>query len=331
MKPYEKFEKLITSVLELLKSSNDNVVTNFKVTDPDNPSRLRQVDIAITNANFITHVECRLHEKPQDVKWIEELIGRKISLQANSMIAVSSSGFTEGAIKKAARYDIELRDLMTLSKDDVLKWGKFRQFEARYLLFNKPTIVLIVNPISYLSEIGDQEISALFDLEKIIEFAFGPLANYVSDSSADTEKLQAGKKSDVYLVVDVEKETLVKGMPLISVSLNVHMKWETVMHYVSESKLYGRPADESDRREAMIQQFEALDWTLIETEDKAKLDLDFSVLQHPANCYFLGGQFQNLSSKEHQIHIENKDKTIFLNAIEEVRFLLCWRDKIITL
>jgi hypothetical protein len=38
-------------------------------------------------------VECRQHQSPQDVQWIEELIGRRVSLPADSAIAVSSSGF----------------------------------------------------------------------------------------------------------------------------------------------------------------------------------------------------------------------------------------------
>ena len=45
-------------------------------------------------------------KKKQDVKWIEELIGRKQSLRADSVIAVSSAGFTDGAILKAKAFGI---------------------------------------------------------------------------------------------------------------------------------------------------------------------------------------------------------------------------------
>ncbi|MEJ0032968.1 MAG: restriction endonuclease [Bacteroidota bacterium] len=132
----KKFENLITSIVTLLKASNQEVISNYKMKDPDNPTQDRQVDIAIKNASFITHVECRLHDKPQDVKWVEELMGRKLSLNAHSMIGVSASGFTSGAIKKAKAHNIELREMVNLEHDDITSWGKVRQFEAHY--FNSP-------------------------------------------------------------------------------------------------------------------------------------------------------------------------------------------------
>jgi hypothetical protein len=124
MSKSDNFEKLIFRIYKLLSNDKAEVSWNEKIPDPDNHSQLRQVDVLIKREGVVTHIECRTHNKPQDVKWIEELIGRKISLNADFMIAVSDSGFTEGAIKKAKRYEIILRNLKELSDREILLWGK---------------------------------------------------------------------------------------------------------------------------------------------------------------------------------------------------------------
>ena len=69
----------------------------------------------IKRAGLLTLVECRRHKSRQDVQWIEELIGRRTSLDAHAVIGVSSSGFTAGALAKASKHGIILRDLDKLT------------------------------------------------------------------------------------------------------------------------------------------------------------------------------------------------------------------------
>lgn len=109
-KESDDFEKQITRIHELLEGSNAAVTWNEKIPDPDNPSQPRQIDFTIKNSDSFTIGECRFRKQPEDVKWIEELIGRKISLKADGVIAVSASGFTQGAIKKASAHGVVLRN-----------------------------------------------------------------------------------------------------------------------------------------------------------------------------------------------------------------------------
>ncbi len=53
------------------------------------------------------------------VKWIEELIGRRVSLEANAIVAVSASGFTSGAIKKQIKYGVLLKDVNELTDEEI--------------------------------------------------------------------------------------------------------------------------------------------------------------------------------------------------------------------
>ncbi|MCP3394726.1 restriction endonuclease [Bradyrhizobium sp. CCGB12] len=116
------FERQVERIHQLLERAPSRVVWNNKIPDPDNPEQPRQIDISIDRDGEKVHVECRIHNSPQDVKWIEELIGRKVSLRIDVMIAVSSSGFTSGAMKKAAAFNIHLRTLKALTDDELRLW-----------------------------------------------------------------------------------------------------------------------------------------------------------------------------------------------------------------
>src|SRR5690242_6846609 len=118
----DNFEIMVSQIATLLEGDKAEVTWNERIVDPDNSSQQRQIDVLVRKDNFITLIECRLHKSPQDVKWIEELIGRQVSLRADAIIAVSSSGFTKGAIAKAKRFGINLRTVDELSSDDIITW-----------------------------------------------------------------------------------------------------------------------------------------------------------------------------------------------------------------
>ena len=123
MKPSEKFERQIKRIHELIEQPDAITTWNDHFPDPDNPTQARQIDITIKRANQLTLIECRIYSKKQNVKWIEELIGRRLSLKADAIIAVSASGFTKGAISKAKVYGIILRDLLSLTEEEISSWG----------------------------------------------------------------------------------------------------------------------------------------------------------------------------------------------------------------
>src|SRR6266545_3818876 len=62
----------------------------------------REVDITVEGelAGYPVTVviECRDHKRPQDVVWIDQLVGKYLH-QVARVVAVSSSGFTPEAIK----------------------------------------------------------------------------------------------------------------------------------------------------------------------------------------------------------------------------------------
>lgn len=85
-----------------------------------------------------------MHRAIQDVKWIEELIGRRLSLHADAVIAVSNSGFTTGAIKKAAAHGIILRDFRTLTSEEVRAWGTSTRISLTFFQYQNLKISMLV-------------------------------------------------------------------------------------------------------------------------------------------------------------------------------------------
>ena len=67
------FEQLVARIHRLLEGGRAVVTWNDRMADPDNLDQQRQVDISIERNGHTTHVECRAHKAPQNVKWIEEL------------------------------------------------------------------------------------------------------------------------------------------------------------------------------------------------------------------------------------------------------------------
>lgn len=140
-KSLEQLAERIHSVID----RDAKVTWNKRVVDPDT-GQSRQVDVLIERGTHVTHVECRDHTGPQDVQWIEELIGRRDSLKADAMIAVSTSGFTEPAEAKAKAKGIFLRDFSTLTDQEISEWGTVVNISANYVEFE--TIHLHVRDVT---------------------------------------------------------------------------------------------------------------------------------------------------------------------------------------
>jgi len=143
----KEFELQIARVLRAISDKTVSVIWNDKFPDPDNPTQLRQVDISIRDNDRLTIVECRLHQRKQDVKWVEELHGRKISLNAESIIGVSSSGFTSGAIEKARRLGVFLRSLSSLTDNEVAAWGSRTKASISYVKFSQIRFCIVANNV----------------------------------------------------------------------------------------------------------------------------------------------------------------------------------------
>lgn len=274
-KPSTEFEHQIERIHQLLEEEPSKVTWNDKMPDPDNPDQLRQIDIAIERNGTIIHVECRIHKAPQDVTWIEELIGRRCSLRVDAMIAVSSSGFTEGAIKKAAHFNIHIRTLQTLTDDEIRLWGNmarltlvFYEFTGNRLFFTLSSRY-VSTPVLITSEDA-----------KPIEWRglFEPLmARFDSDPDLD----------NVSKIFDVEifAPLLVNGAKPLKIELNSTIRRISQPMALDAVLRYAAP-DDSDTDLTRVQKHSEGIVEIIQSSDDVALVSDATKLVVPPNCFF---------------------------------------------
>lgn len=109
-----------------------------KVTSPDRitdkvTGELREVDASIRyklgTCPVLVTIECRDRTSIEDVRWIEQLAEKTRSIGASITVAVTSTGFSEPAIRKAKALGIQTRILKDAAADDLVNWLKFHNVQ----------------------------------------------------------------------------------------------------------------------------------------------------------------------------------------------------------
>jgi hypothetical protein len=100
------------------------VTESHELTDASTGA-LREVDITIelevAGHPVMISLECRSHRRKQTVSFVEEMHSKHLFLPTNSLVLVSSSGFTREAVARAAVHGIELVTPIELTDDQAGK------------------------------------------------------------------------------------------------------------------------------------------------------------------------------------------------------------------
>jgi hypothetical protein len=282
-KESDDFEIFISRIHELLEGQDAKVVWNDKISDPDNPIQDRQIDITVRKDNFLNIIECRLHKAKQNVKWIEELIGRRASLAANNIVGVSYSGFTSGAIKKANKYGVQLYDLKELSDEDVKSWA--RPIRLSILFYKYENFV-----VDLYFDINDIEKININDLKNGFQNYYGlrsifSAPNEFIDSKnlidlenrANSVKFKVRFKIEDFFLCD-------KKVQEIEISGKASV--EEIELYVPETLGYGTPSDGPIDRTAIVQKYNLGKTYIVHHDDSISISLDLSKLDVPPYWQF---------------------------------------------
>jgi hypothetical protein len=269
---------MITRVHELLEGQEANVAWNEKIPDPDNPKQSRQIDVLIRKGNLLNLVECRTHKEKQDVKWIEELIGRRISLNANAVIAVSDSGFTSGAIKKAAKYGVILHDLLSLSKEEIESWSRAIEISIFFYRFDEFAISIFFDPkdISDLdTEIVTEELKNYHGLRSI----FNAPLDIIDDQKLILRK---NRNNEVNFGVTFKIEGfLLQGKEVKEIKVKGKAALEKIDLIVPMTLTYGIPRLDAKDRNIYIQKFNLGQTDIVHHNGNISINLDLSKLEVP--------------------------------------------------
>lgn len=278
-KTSEKFEKQIKRIHDLIEQSGSKITWDDRLPDPDNPAQPRQIDISIRREEILTLIECRIHNKPQDVKWIEELIGRRISLQAESVIAVSHSGFTKGAILKAKRHGIILRDLKTLTEEEILQWGHKTGVWVSYHKFSNITL-------SFLFEERARGIitaNNVFDYLTKVENFFKILGPIVGEINKKNPQQFRDNKTDVFVQLFPKKENI-EGFPINEVIFRSDYQILKMEAQIPSVVAYDGPEIDALERVALIEEVDLGDFEITQSSNDVSVALDFNMIGIPLDC-----------------------------------------------
>ncbi len=122
---WREFEKLVARIEQAMAPTGALVKSPDRIPDKIT-GELREVDASIryiigTSPILIT-IECRDRNGIEDVRWIEQIAEKKRSIGASITVAVTSSSFTNPAIKKASMLGIEVRTLANMTAEDFVQW-----------------------------------------------------------------------------------------------------------------------------------------------------------------------------------------------------------------
>ena len=291
------FERQIYRIKELLERSSDNVTWNDHVPDPDNPSQLRQIDVTVRRGDKLTIVECRLSRRRQDVKWIEELIGRRQSLEAETIIAVASAGFTTGAQKKAARHGILLRDLRQLQEEEIKGWSSRVSLDLYYYQYSEVTLSFRVSQPA-LSKINLTEAGPALESSGVVQAAFNAAAQQLEPlkliATRDTRTFQFGVR------IQPEQDVRLNGESIIEVSLEGKVCLASRRVSCARVLRYGEPHEPIGEREITVEQCSMGETSIVHRNDRIATDIDLSDVNLPPLSQVRYFQVSSTQDLEHE-------------------------------
>ncbi len=162
-----ELELLIAHLEECLSKSEIKITSPDRIEDKITGEK-REVDVSLRatvgSHDVLIILECRDRKNIGDSTWIEQLATKRDDLGANKAIAVSSSGFTTGAVKKARSKNIELRMLEELTADNIRDWFPIKTLKNRSVSLEIAAKVDLRNPRdqkkveNFIKKLKDEEI-----------------------------------------------------------------------------------------------------------------------------------------------------------------------------
>ncbi|MBW2045588.1 MAG: restriction endonuclease [Deltaproteobacteria bacterium] len=274
----ENFEKQIKRIHDLIEQKGSEITWNDKIPDPDNLSQPRQIDITIKRENKLTLIECRIHKDRQDVQWIEELMGRRNSLRADSVIAVSASSFTKGAILKARKFGIILRDLISLTEEEITTWGHLTKVWLTYYQYENTFLGFKVNPQNDLT---------LDDLRTFLQtkndFVF-KVFNLLADKFEEVSP--KGVSCGIRGELGINEEVSIKNYPILGIIFDTKIKPLQQHLSIPSVVAYDAPEIPLEDRNIFIEEVDFGNFQITKASGKVSLAVDLTPITPPPDCLF---------------------------------------------
>jgi Restriction endonuclease len=274
------FEFLVGRILTLSRTGVDELICDDRVIDPDGGGRTRQVDITFKRNGSVVHVECRDHKAPQDVKWIEELIGRKISLKPDIMIGVSSSGFTPLALRKAEAHGVVLRSVKAVTENEILSWGCKVVVSVHFARMDCINFVL-----SSTTKLTEKEYSAFW--HDSVDRRY--IGSWLSSIALQFKDKAVGETLTFEAPLDLPSHYLIHPVLAKINSLAIHGFGTVVRQdFQMSSALISNEEVGVSSEDTVVFEYSKSGTELHLSEGVFRWALDFSKIRYPRDCFFSG-------------------------------------------
>lgn len=274
----DELEQLAVRIHKLIEPTGAIVTWNQHIPDPDTGS-LRQIDGIIEREGKTVHIECRDHKAPQDVTWIEELIGRRESLQPDGIIAVSLSGFRQPALVKAKAKGIVTRTLSEMTDAEIETWGKSATLVTIYFEISELEFRVIV-PYAQADLVTSFPKLRLRDSDVSPEFL---ILEKLTQDAEDNIRFDR----DTTLTANIQIPALmVDDAAVIECQVRVKGRKRSENEVVLGLWNY-RGLEPLADIEAVVSKHGSGLTEIIQKNDKATLVLDLASINPPRNCFLL--------------------------------------------
>jgi len=273
----EHFERQIERIHSLLDESGAKVTWNDRIPDPDNPSQPRQIDITLRREDALTMIECRIHAATQDVQWIEELIGRRASLRANAIIGVSASGFTRGAIAKANAHGVMLRDMQSLTEQEISAWGQRTKVSVELHHFDNADLTFVFDS-SARSHMTVEKIEDAFQNRRI------PLASLFDMLTKEVRERDPSLAATMVQAKARPKDIAFDGMRVLAIDVTVDYWCEEKTLSLPTVVAYDIPESEALERNTYVEIIEEGKFEITQSSDRFSVVIDTSSVELPVGA-----------------------------------------------
>lgn len=134
-----RLKEKIIAIIESYLQDREDVFTYSSTKIKDIIGQLEEVDVAYTSISdpmsFFSFIEVRDRSNNVGRPYIQEIMGKKTSLNIDKCRVVSTKGFSPNAILLASRQNIPLRLLLPESKQNIKRWFKPDFFQVEYPAF----------------------------------------------------------------------------------------------------------------------------------------------------------------------------------------------------
>jgi hypothetical protein len=226
------------------------------------------------------------------------LIGRRSSLAADEIVAVASSGFTSGAIAKAARYGIATRDLMSLTDNEVSQWGQSVELTLYSYQYSDVEIALVLSNDSLLridEAVLAMELAAYPGLQSMFNASASVLASELRPS-ADC----LGRVAEFRVRIELEGFRLC-GEPVLFVEFSgtAELVSETLRSPIVAG--YGPPGEAPLKRQAIVACYSLGETSIVHDGDRISIQIDLSQLELPPLRQFRFCEVRGANDVEHEV------------------------------